>query len=88
MSDQTLIVDSPDEKKVTELRIAQNKGQPFHEVETRGLIRAGIDYCLCARHSTGVVIVSAAAQSGSYASYELRWVKRFGYVAVRPQLQK
>lgn len=50
MSDQTLIVDSPEEKKVTELRIAQNKGQPFHEVETRGLIRAGIDYCLCARH--------------------------------------
>ena len=32
-----------EEKKVTELRTAQNKAeQLFHEVEARGLIRAGI----------------------------------------------
>jgi Xaa-Pro aminopeptidase len=36
-------LDTLEEKKVTELRIAQSKAeQLFHEVETRGLIRAGI----------------------------------------------
>lgn len=36
-------LDTPEEKKVTELRIAQNKAkQLFHEVEARGLIRDGI----------------------------------------------
>lgn len=43
MSDEPLVVDSPEARKVTELRIAQNKAeQLFHEVEARGLIRAGI----------------------------------------------
>jgi Xaa-Pro aminopeptidase len=43
VSDPTPTVDSFESKKVTELRIAQNKAeQLFHEVKTRGLIRAGI----------------------------------------------
>ncbi len=43
MSDQTTSVDTFEEKKVTELRIAQNKAEKlFHEVEARGLIRAGV----------------------------------------------
>ena len=43
VSDPTAAVDSFEEKKVTELRIAQNKAERlFHEVEARGLIRAGI----------------------------------------------
>jgi Xaa-Pro dipeptidase len=42
-SDQTPSIDSFEEKKVTELLIAQNKAaQLFREVEARGLIRAGI----------------------------------------------
>jgi Xaa-Pro aminopeptidase len=43
VSDRIPTVDSFEEKKVTELRIAQDKAeQLFHEVEARGLIRAGI----------------------------------------------
>ena len=43
VSDPPPTVDSFEIKKVTELRIAQNKAeQLFHEVEARGLIRAGI----------------------------------------------
>jgi Xaa-Pro dipeptidase len=43
VADQTRSVDATEEKKVTELRIAQNKAeQLFHAVETRGLIRAEI----------------------------------------------
>jgi Xaa-Pro dipeptidase len=43
VSDQPHTVDRLEEKKITELRIAQNKAeQLFHEVEARGLIRAGI----------------------------------------------
>jgi Xaa-Pro dipeptidase len=43
MADQTRIVDSAEERKVTELRAAQDKAkQLFHQVETRGLIRSGI----------------------------------------------
>jgi Xaa-Pro dipeptidase len=43
MSDPTPVVDSFEDKRVAELRIAQNKAeQLFHEVEARGLIRAGI----------------------------------------------
>lgn len=43
MSDQAPTVDSLEKKKVTELRIAQNKAeQLFHQVEARVLIRAGI----------------------------------------------
>jgi Xaa-Pro dipeptidase len=42
-SDQTPTIDSFEERKVTELLIAQNKAaELFHEVEARGLIRAGI----------------------------------------------
>lgn len=42
-SDQTPTIDSFEERKVTELLLAQNKAaELFHEVETRGLIRAGI----------------------------------------------
>ncbi|MBB6147431.1 Xaa-Pro aminopeptidase [Silvibacterium bohemicum] len=43
MADHTRIVDSSEERKVTELRIAQEKAkQLFDQVETRGLIRSGI----------------------------------------------
>jgi Xaa-Pro aminopeptidase len=39
----TPTIDACEEKRVTELRIAQEKARHlFHEVETRGLIRAGI----------------------------------------------
>ena len=42
-SNSTPSVDATEQKKVTELRIAQGKAkQLFHEVEARGLIRAGI----------------------------------------------
>ncbi len=43
MSDPTPVIDSLENKKVTELLIAQNKAERlFREVEARGLIRAGI----------------------------------------------
>lgn len=43
MADQPSAVDSVEEQRVTELRIAQSKAERlFHEVEARGLIRAGI----------------------------------------------
>ena len=43
MSDQTPSVDTFEEKKVTEICMAQRKAERlFHEVEARGLIRAGI----------------------------------------------
>lgn len=43
MSDQARLVDALEERRVTELRIAQGKAeQLFHEVEARGLIRGGI----------------------------------------------
>lgn len=43
MPDQTPSVNILEEKKVTELRIAQGKAEKlFHEVEARGLTRAGI----------------------------------------------
>jgi hypothetical protein len=43
MSDITTSIYALEEKKVTELRLAQNKAkQLFHEVEARGLIRPGI----------------------------------------------
>ena len=43
MSDTTTPVDEFEAKRVTELRIAQSKAeQLFHEIEARGLIRAGI----------------------------------------------
>lgn len=43
MADETASIDALEEKKITELRIAQGKAeQLFHEVEARGLIRAGI----------------------------------------------
>lgn len=43
MSDETTPVDTAEERKVTELRIAQNKAEAlFLEVEARGLIRPGI----------------------------------------------
>jgi hypothetical protein len=41
--DEIASLDTQEERKVTELRIAQSKAeQLFHEVEARGLIRAGI----------------------------------------------
>jgi Xaa-Pro dipeptidase len=48
VADETSSIDALEEKKVTELRIAQGKAeQLFHEVETRGLIHAGItESCL------------------------------------------
>jgi Xaa-Pro aminopeptidase len=48
MADETSSIDALEEKKVTELRIAQGKAeQLFHEVEARGLIHAGItESCL------------------------------------------
>lgn len=43
MSDQTHLVDSFEQQKVTELRSAQQKAeQLFHQVEARGFIRSGI----------------------------------------------
>jgi Xaa-Pro dipeptidase len=43
MSDATTPVDAFEGQRVTELRIAQNKAERlFHEIEARGLIRAGI----------------------------------------------
>jgi Xaa-Pro aminopeptidase len=43
VADETASIDALEEKKITELRIAQGKAeQLFHEVEARGLIRAGI----------------------------------------------
>lgn len=43
MADETPSIDALEEKKVTELRIAQGKAeQLFHKVAARGLIRAGI----------------------------------------------
>lgn len=43
MPDEIASLDTQEERKVTELRIAQSKTeQLFHEVEARGLIRAGI----------------------------------------------
>ncbi len=43
MRNQTPSAETPEEKKITELRFAQDKAETlFHEVETRGLIRAGI----------------------------------------------
>lgn len=43
MSDTTLPVDAFEERRVTELRIAQNKAERlFHEVEARSLIRPAI----------------------------------------------
>ena len=43
MADETASIDALEEKRVAELRIAQGKAeQLFHEVEARGLIRAGI----------------------------------------------
>ncbi|WP_255462275.1 M24 family metallopeptidase [Granulicella sp. WH15] len=43
MPDEIGSLDISEEKKVTELRIAQNKAERlFHEVETRGLVRDGI----------------------------------------------
>ena len=43
MLDETSSVDILEEKRVTELRLAQGKAERlFHEVEARGLIRAGI----------------------------------------------
>jgi Xaa-Pro dipeptidase len=43
VSDEAGSLDTLEEKKVTELRIAQSKAeQLFHEVGARGLIRAGI----------------------------------------------
>ena len=44
MSDEVGSLDTLEEKKVTELRIAQSKAeQLFHEVGARGLIRAGLE---------------------------------------------
>ena len=43
MADETTSIDALEEKRVAELRIAQGKAeQLFHEVEARGLVRAGI----------------------------------------------
>jgi Xaa-Pro aminopeptidase len=43
MSESATAIDSPEAKKVTELQIAQDKAaRLFHEVEARGLVRAGI----------------------------------------------
>ena len=43
MSDDTSPVDAFEERRVTELRLAQEKAERlFHEIEARGLIRAGI----------------------------------------------
>lgn len=43
MTDQTTAIDGFEEKKVTELRTAQDKAERlFRQVEARGLIRAGI----------------------------------------------
>jgi Xaa-Pro dipeptidase len=43
MSETATAIDSPEAKKVTELQIAQDKAaRLFHEVEARGLVRAGI----------------------------------------------
>ena len=43
MPDQPSTVDNSEARKVTELSVAQEKAEDlFHEVEGRGLIRAGI----------------------------------------------
>jgi hypothetical protein len=43
MPDTTLPVDAFEEQRVTELRAAQAKAERlFHEIEARGLIRAGL----------------------------------------------
>jgi Xaa-Pro dipeptidase len=43
MSETTIAIDSPEAKKVRELQIAQDKAERlFHEVEVRGMVRAGV----------------------------------------------